>query len=400
MKKDYFYTAIAQMIVLVSFVLSYKMIAHLFGTRSFEVFSLVKRDITFFLAVVGLGLYTALIKFISFRENKVTLFRDSFLFGILLFLLLLISTFLMEYFYLIDTNYRSIIFPAFLTASGMYFHNLVYAYFRGMGKIKIVNMFDIVNKGFAPFFALLFSNNLENFFILHGMYQLINSLLVFMYINNFIIQVKYQEFLKNMTDLISFGIRRVGADLGLNVLLLLPLITSNSENIGKIAFSITLLTVTGYFYTPLGSILLPRISKIANGVDRRDGFSLIVLSMGLTISSSIVLMFLMISFRDSILEFFVSNVEDNMLYIAHYLMFAVAPYVIYIIGKNIIDAYYDKGINSINIFMSIVIYFILYYILQFKGTIIVDILPFLFSFYYLALSTNIYILLILLKSTK
>lgn len=399
MKKDYIFTLLTQAIVLISFLLTYKLIAIKYGDNGFSTFSFLKRDITFLIAFLGLGLYTALIKYISTeKKQSINLLKSSFIFSVLflfLFYVLMIivdikSSHLITY-YNIDVQ---IILPSFITLAGMYLHNIIYAYYRGMILIFKVNLYEILSKAIAPFISILFSNNLIDFFFIHGIYQIFIAVVTYMLINKNHLFISIHLFLLNIKKLISYGIRRIGSDLGLNILLILPIVMiSNNSTVGFIAFLITLLSVTGYFMSPLGNVLLPRVSNLLHQKKFKSTKELIIKINIITIITSLSLQSILYIFKYEILSFFIENISPDMLIAFNYMVLSILPFIVFIIGRNIIDSYYKQGINSINIISSIVIYIISYYSIEyFALTTEKSVLALLMSLIYLGISTGISIL--------
>jgi len=396
-KRDLIFSVLTQLIVLTMFLVSYKLIAYFYGKSSFEEYSLIKRDITFILSFLGLGLYTAIMRYSSFYKNKNIYVLISFqiififIFSIVIIVLFLFHdfkwfNFFFEKIFKIDNFY--LLLAAFVSLFGMYAHNNLYAYLRGISNHKFANGFDIYNKAFIPIISIIFSKNIIYFFFLHGLLQIINTSIITIYfLNKNGKSLSLRKIVLIIKKLIFYGVKRIGADVGINILLFLPIIFSSNLYAGKIAFAITLLTINGYFFTPLGGVILPKIVYIYKYENKKKLHDLIIKIIFFILFLSVLLMLFFIFSLDKILYLYIGKF-DNAFYINCFIiLFSIVPFVFYLVLKNIIDALSIKGINSFNIFLSIIIYLICIFIFENFQISNKESLAFVISIYFLGFLT-------------
>jgi O-antigen/teichoic acid export membrane protein len=369
-KKDYIYTTITQFIVLATLLLSYQLISAKFGEDIFYQFSIIKRDLIFIMAVLGLGLYTSLVKHTASSCEK---YYKSYLSSLYLFSCIYMFVFyifiyifdneILVFFNLQGLSFRYL-YPMLITFTGMMLHNVIYGYLRGRVLVKYVNFYDILSKAAAPIFSIIASSSLVDFFIIHGVYQILLSFVVFMISIKNNIFYGFKTHYINIKMLISFGFKRVASDLGINILLVAPLFLAN-DNIGITAFLLMIVSSIGYIFTPLGNVILPRISLAIKEGSYAKLYHLVrlILLYVLILSSSIVISF--IFFAEQFIPLFVQNISVQLLETSNYMLVSAIPYVLFLVSKNIIDSVTNKAINSYNIVFTIIIFLIGYKFLEF-----------------------------------
>ena len=398
MKKDLILSVVTQFVILLIFLLSYKLIAFFFGKTSFEVYSLIKRDITFILAFVGLGLYTAIIRYSSFyQKHNIYVLLSSYIIFLFTASFIACLIFLFHNFYYFHLFFEKIfkinnfylLLSMFLSLFGIYSHNILYAYLRGISKHNYANVYDVYNKAFIPIVAIFISKSVVTIFILQGTLQIINSFFFGLFLinkNQFLFSFKKLNL--TLKRILIYGLKRIGADIGLNILLFLPIIFASKTNAGKIAFSITLLTINGYFFTPLGNVILPRIVHLYKNKNYKALKVLTIQIIFFIFVLSLLLMGFFIIFLDKLLHIFINQVDYFFYINCLIILFSITPFVFYLVMKNIIDALWVKGINSINIILSIIMYLLLILIMNFIHFPNKESISFLISIFFLGILTT------------
>jgi O-antigen/teichoic acid export membrane protein len=376
MKKDFISTFLTQIIVLISGLAVFKLANIEFGSSGFSEFSLVKRNIAYLYTFIMLGLGVAVPRYIakevgtkSGNENNVffAAFFISFISlvvtGLIFFIFQKNITFLLFG----DKTYTKFLFPIFIMIAGLLLNGIVYSYYRGKMIFNYANFFQLINTGIVPLVAFLFSNNVEKVFLYTGLLMLTVNVIILLKI--FITQ-NFDFVLTKalMPELFLYGLQRIPADFGLASLLALPAIfsahTQGVEIAGYVAFSISLLSLSGQAVAPIGLIMLPKISHLIGEGNyvliRHYVIKLLIFSVGISILGTFVYQI----FASQILHLYLGKVDNNLLTISKSIMWGALFYPIYVTLRSVIDAYYKTAYNTVSIIGALLVYLIINFFYQ------------------------------------
>lgn len=175
-----------------------------------------------------------------------------------------------------------------------------------------------------------------------------------------------QSIKQSISILLSYGSQRLPADFGLASLIALPAIFSaHTDGIivaGYVAFSISLLNLSGQAVAPIGLIMLPKIGHLLGEknfimiryyVKRLFVFSALVAIVG-TLTYQL--------FTKEILQLYLGNANLDLIAISKNIMWAALFYPFYVTMRSVVDAYYARAYNTISILVSLTVFLILYLI--------------------------------------
>jgi len=374
MKKDFILTFLTQIIVLLSGLAVFKLAMTQFGDIGFSEFSIVKRNLTYLYTFILIGLGVAVPRYIA-KEigvksgNENTVFFSAFC--IMIFslvttaIILLIFQEKISFLLFGNQNYIRFLFPIFMSIVGLSLHTMAYSYYRGKMIFNYSNFLQIINMGFVPLSVFIFSENIEDVFLYTGLMMSGISLIVLTKI--FLSQSFEVSTVKIfIPKLFTYGLQRVPADLGLASLIALPAILSaHTEGIlvaGYVAFSISLLSLSGQAVAPIGLIMLPKISYLLGEknfvliqyyVKKLFIFSVLFAIIGTTIYQL---------FAEEILHLYLGKVELDLIDISKNIIWGALFYPFYVTMRSIVDAYYARAYNTISIVTALVIFLLIYLI--------------------------------------
>ena len=403
MKKDLIFTFFTQFIILVSSILSFKLANIHFGKIGFSEFSLIKRNLAYIYTMVFFGMGITLPRFISIeigkksgKENEIFIMSVFFL-SIIMLLVGIISIFFKKELSNVlfgNTSYSYFIFPMYFSLIGLIMHGLLYSYYRGKMFFQRANVLQLINIGVFPLIIISIVSNIEDFFIVNGIIiSLISFFLLIKILNSFNIKnFKFDKFL--MKTVLSYSIQRIPGDFALASLLTLPVIfVSHLNGVligGYVAFSISLLNISAQIIAPIGLIMLPKISRLLGEnkfnqikyyIKRLMLFSIIIAITGTTIYQI---------FAKEILNLYLKDIDFKLIEISKKIMWGVLFYPIYVGLRSIIDAYYKIAFNTISIFVSLIIFLLIFFI--FKNIYF----AFIFALFSLAIIT-LYLSILILR---
>ncbi len=366
---DYIFTFFTEFVVLLAGVLVYRFAAQTDDANSFSEYALSRRVISFIQPILILGLGVGLPRYISIaRAQNDRAMSDSYYISAIIlvfsFSLVLISALLLfpSFFSLLffgDTAYSSFIFPMTLMLAGLVFHSVVYSYYRGLIKMVHANLFQIINLGMVPLFVFYFENQIDRILLFTGLgWIIVASFFLLLSLSK--IKIQKSLIAKAMKDLARYGIQRVPGDLAIAGLFSLPAIfvahTSGVDQAGNLAFSISLLNMAGAVFGPICLILLPEASRLI--VEKKFDllFSQIRKISTLTIALTSLGLLLYLVFAPQILTLYLGQAPESLVLISRIVLISSIGYTIYISLRSVLDAYYIKAVNTINIVVALLFF--------------------------------------------
>ena len=397
MKKDFILTFLTQIIILISGLAVFKLAIMQFGDIGFSEFSIVKRNLAYLYTLIFLGLGVSVPRYIaneiginSGNENNV------FFAALIIVILSLITTGVLFFIFqektsfllFGDGNYIKFLLPVFVSIIGLSMHSIVYSYYRGKMLFHYSNLLQITNMGFIPLSVFIFSESIEEVFLYTGYMMSTFSLIVLLKVL-FLEDFNFNTSLNFIPKIFTYGIQRLPADFGLASLLALPVIfTAHTQGIieaGYVAFSLSLLGLSGQAVAPIGLIMLPKIShllgknnfiKIQYYVKKLFIFSVLIAVIGTTIYQL---------FAKEILYLYLGEVELDLINISKSVMWGALFYPFYVTMRSIIDAYYVQAYNTFSILISLMVFLFLFFLTDdiYNSLIIALTLLSLITFYFI-----------------
>jgi len=394
--KDIFLTYIAEFINLAGFFVIYKLIANSFGPEGVGEYSLIKKVFSFFLPITFLGLGVGITRCISIAKDKeeridyfkiglIMVFISTSIF--LVFINLFNESFAKIFFGGIE--YINLIFPFSIFLIGLVFHMLVYSYFRGRLFVKIFNIFQIINLAIVPIIILVFLKNItiENLIFLIGISTFIIAFIFSLYfIKEFFVPIRKRQFKNSFKELVYYSFPRIPGNFALAGILSFGSIVAvhfaTIEEVGYLSISQGLLQITSVMVAPLGLILLPKISNlISNGKQEiiKENLNFFI---GAIIQCSIFACFQLIIFSDIIIKYWLGSDFLPAVPILRIVFCSIVFYTFYVSMRSILDAVEFKPLNTINLFISLIIFIVLSFILLFLFNFFNPIISLTMSFSY------------------
>lgn len=366
MKKDFILTFITEFIVILCMLATYKMTDGFFGQKGFTDYSLARRVIAMLQPVFLVGMHITIPRQVAFylteskqKSSEIFLSAVIILFAVSLALMSVLVIFKKQFSQLLFDNisYAKFIFPIALMLAGMTIHSAVYGYFRGMRQMRKANLIQLLMMGIIPLLAISFAAGVAQSFIISGILWIIISIF-FLLVIIFKLQFSFSSVRKNIRDTFNHGAQRLPADLGIAALLSLPVLifTHAFGTIisGYLAFSISLLTMTGAALKPIGLIMLPHATTLI----AEKKYPLLHHQI-----KKMILYFLLLSaiviagyelLAPALLTAYLGTANAHLLYISQIVMLSAGGYMFYVFFRSIIDAAHHRSYNTVNILISLV----------------------------------------------
>jgi O-antigen/teichoic acid export membrane protein len=155
---------------------------------------------------------------------------------------------------------------------------------------------------------------------------------------------------KEITELLRYGIQRVPGDFILMALFTLPATivahVSGVQEAGFVAFGISVVSMIGAIFSPVGLVLLPKAtSMLAEGASEnlREHLRLIIRMTVVTAVTIILAVWLGIP---SLVRVFLGFNFEQVVPVVRILVLGALPYSFYLVVRNLVDAYHDYGVTA------------------------------------------------------
>lgn len=369
---DYVFTFLVEFLVLIAGVLVYKFAANLEGANDFSEYAISRRTISFILPLLILGNGVGVPRYIAFAHNKKKTQDTYFLAGLITTFSFAIPLLFVFYFFRAKFSYLffgnvsfDYLIPSLcIMILGLLLHGLNYGYFRGKVNMYLANAFQLLNFGIAPLIVFVFFDSVEEVIFYTGIFWLTISSIFTLYI---LITSKWdlQNLKSQIKELLVFGTQRVPGDFVLAAFLALPayfaahMVEDGLKTAGYVAFAMSFLNMAGAAFGPLSLILLPKASVIIKNKEfkllKHQIKKITVWTLGLTLLGFIILEV----FTNQIIHIYLGKESLELIYTIRVTFLASFGYTIYISLRSILDAYYVRAVNTINIIISFVIFIIL-----------------------------------------
>ena len=373
MKKQFLITYIVEGITLIIGFYVFKLVFIKFGENGFNEFTIGRRIIGVLQTISLLGFGVGLPRFISFTKSNDTQLITSYIYTsykIILFfcftLSLILFFFRNELSYLLfkSYDYQNLILPILIFNLGLTFHSIVYSTLRGLLKIETFNLLQFINLAFITISLVFLVNNIKNYFFSAGILYLLVSYIFFYLVirknfkkNNLTSKKYYNE----CKELKKYSIKRVPGDIAYSLVFYLPVLFSThiyDVNIAAfLSFSLSYLNLHAAIYSPIGIILLPKLSELLGQKHYKDFKKYVNLLLIFTIISAIILTIINFTILSNfVISKFFGKDYLKYIMITKIITLSILPFVFFIIFRNVFDAYYVSPVNAYNIIISIIIF--------------------------------------------
>lgn len=409
MKKDLQITFITELAIIFIGILIYRVVATRLGEVGFAEYALSRRSISFLIPLFVVGLGVGIPRFIAISNAEDKQKSDSYFLGALFFVGVEVSFVLVFCFsfrefcsniFFGNAEYARLVIPLAISVVGALVDGLCYSFFRGNTHMGKANILRFINMAIVPTIAISFGFSVESFLLITGLGLIVVSS-VFLLLILFTLKPNLRLIYQCTADLLKYGVQRVPGDFGLSAILALPAIISahyfGVKQGGGLAFSLSLLTMSGAIFGPIGLILLPKASSlISTGQMPKLRYYVIktIKIQGLLT----ILGFLFVEiFAKQIISFYLGNGYLYIVPVLRVTFVACIGYCFYVCMRSVIDAYYVKSYNTLNILISLIFFVICLSILTlFEVKIIL--IQILFTLTILLLGTlTLYRILIIIK---
>jgi O-antigen/teichoic acid export membrane protein len=365
MRRDYLTTFAAEAVVIVSYLLTFRLIAVWFTPSGFGEYALSRRALSLLAPLAVLTLDVAIARLLAYAVEQRSAGEGVYVSAALVLataavavtsaVLLLFRGPLAELLFG-SSAYASLIMPLPLLLAGTALHGIAYGTLRGRFKIQRANLLLILNQGLFPVAAVLAgAGSVPRILALMGAAWIVGSL-AFLPLRRLDVQAARDR----MGELLRFGVPRIPGDLLQLALFALPgILVAHATGIaagGIVAFGISALRMIGSALTPISFVLLPVASRLfARGaVDQLRGH--VVALLRATIVPLLLGTITIELLAAPIISVYLGKSYLSGTTLLRVVMAAALPWGLYVTLKSVVDARHFQAINARNTVIAFVVF--------------------------------------------
>lgn len=367
--REYLPTFATEFSVMLSQIMVYKLAALHLGKQGFSEYAVARRTVTMLYPILLMGLGVGLPRFLSYASvygsKRVPPYFGATLrcvLGVTSVFLLIVNLFSTRFAYLFFGNkdYSFLTLPMSALLAGLVSHGVVYAYFRGHLKMKFANILQFINLGVIPLIAFpFFGSNVRTFLLAIGSMTLLATFVVSVFTP--LDEIQRAKFVQ-VKELLTYGMPRVVGDFAITALFTLPVTilvhVRGVQEAGFVAFGITVLSMVGSAFSPISLILLPKASRMfAEGAHvglSRHVKRIIQATVLITLTLNVVL----VVFANGLINVYLGPRFPEVAIYLRLFAFGALPYAIYCVLRGLLDAFYVRPVNTINVLIALSIFLI------------------------------------------
>jgi O-antigen/teichoic acid export membrane protein len=275
--REYASTFLTEFAMMASQILLFKLAAHYLGKTGFSEYALARRTVSLLFPIPVLGLGVGLPRYIGFSNGRGNSERALRYYGGTLWCVggaalacvLVVNVLARPFAYLFfgDGAYWYLAFPLSLMTAGLCFHTVVCSYFRGHMAMNRANMLQFVNLALVPIVSFVaFGQSLARVLTAIGLISTLTASVGWLLTPiRAVAEVNWKE----TKELLRYGVQRVPGDFILVALFTFPATfvahLKGVQEAGFVAFGISVVSMVGAVFAPVGLVLLPKATFMFSG---------------------------------------------------------------------------------------------------------------------------------------
>jgi O-antigen/teichoic acid export membrane protein len=351
-------TFLTEFVVMASQILLFKLASHYFGKTGFSEYALARRTFSLLFPLPLLGMAVGLPRYIGVtngrgdrngasRYYKATMWCVA---GTALSCGMLVNLFSKPFAYIFfgDSAYRYLAFPLSLMILGQCLHTVICGYFRGHMMLNRANALQIINLAIVPIICFIaFEQSLVRVLDAIGLFTTLVAAVGIVLTSGWAV---VENNWKETKELFWYGIQRVPGDFILVALFTLPATfvahLKGIQEAGFVAFGISVVSIIGAVFAPVGLVLLPKATLMLAEGSRPELRHHLRMMLRITIGLSVIIVTLISIWMPNLIQLYLGAGYGQVVPIARVLILGALPYSVYLVLRNIVDAYHKFGVTA------------------------------------------------------
>lgn len=245
-----------------------------------------------------------------------------------------------------------------LALPGLVLHGVAYGYYRGRLQMLRANALQVLNLGVVPVLAVVVATESvpQALLFLAGGWNLVTTCFIVPPIMA-ALATRKPEIRFAGAELLRFGLPRVPGEFALAALFSLPTILAahfgGVEEAGYVGLGVSLLSMVGSMYAPLGQIVLPSVSAMAakgtTGSLRRDVRRLWIVC----VTTGAVMVGALFAGAGWLVTMYVGAAFIPAVPVVRLVLLAGVPHITYVVLRNVLDALEPRPLNARNLVVAL-----------------------------------------------
>ncbi|HEU4680967.1 MAG TPA: lipopolysaccharide biosynthesis protein [Gemmatimonadales bacterium] len=371
-RRDYVLTFAAEFAALGSSLLVLKLAAAYWGTTGFGEYMLVRRSLGFLYLPILCGMGLAVTRHVAMARARGERTEQSYFLGAVLVtaatsgaaaVLLNVLSRPLAVLIFSSGDYAMLVRALAVAVPGLAFHGVAYGMFRGRMAMLQANALQVVNLAVVP--AAVFSLPGLSVAQVTTLMGLVWSGVSVCAIGGVLQGAPHAVWKRDglaahARELLQYGVARIPGELALGALLALPVLlaahSSGVERAGFVGLGVSLLSMLGSLFAPLGQILLPAVSSMWVQDDHmalwRKIRTLALRCLGL----AVILVAVVEGLAPWGLVTFLGPEFGAAVPVVRTLCLALIPFVAYVVLRNVLDALHARPLNAKNLVLALGIF--------------------------------------------
>ena len=365
MKRDFATTFLTEGVVVVCYLLAFRLVAQQLGASGFGEYALARRTLAVLMPLGALSLDVAVARYVAYAVTEgsdrarryapagAALVTAA---AIVLTAVLLLLPGQMAQLFFGSASYADLIRPMSLLIFGGGLHGIAYGYLRGRSRIQRANVLVAIDQAFVPLLAIVLSGgSVARILLLMGAGWIVTALAFLA-----VAPMSFDGVPARMRELATFGVPRVPGDLLRLALFSLPgVIVAHVADIsvaGAVAFGVAAVGMLGTALSPIGFVMLPVAARMmASG-------ELVELRRRVTVITSLTAGVLVLGivfvelFAPQIVELYLGHGFESTADSLRVIAPAALPWGIYTALASIVDAHHVRPVNARNMAVAFAVF--------------------------------------------
>ncbi len=366
--KDIFLTTLTSVVVTLSVVIVTRLLAQGLGPEKFGAYSLARRMLSTIAPFSLLGMDVTITRYVALaqdRRGQDWYLLNGLLLGVVPGLLILIIGLIfrtpLTLLVFRDTAYTSLFIATLILVVGYSCYIVLYAFYRGSGRMSRANLWQIGVIGLGPVFiafSLADSGRVDVIIFLLAVLLFCSLIPLGIYTFRAIRHQTVLMLLPLTREMLEYGLPRVPAGLALaGILAIGPFLASyvgSLEDAGYLAAGQSVLLIVEGGIVAFGLVALPKVTQLAAAGQHdflRNSISDVIafiLHLGLFATLHILL------WADQAVFLLLGEQYGGAIPLMRIILLALIPYLAYVLLRSIVNAVEKKAINTLNLFISFV----------------------------------------------
>lgn len=341
------------------------------GARPLSEYLLLRRVLSWSVAVTLLGLETGLPRYVAHAAGSLEREEPAYLVAgflctiptaIAVAMIMIFNRAIFAYWLFGDLHESGLVIALALLLFGYSIHRCVYGYYRGLLDMTRANVQELANSAFLPLVVVLLLAHGQTVAFMMGLTGAVMALSAALFAWPALRRLRGAslELVARCRDLLRYGVPRVPGEFGAAAVTAIgPLLAVHFLRLARVSpllIGLNMLLVIGYAAGPLGVVLLSKVSMMLAHGEHEAVRARLRLVLAGVVELSVFACFQLAVFADVIVRAWVGPGFEDQMNVVRLVLLTVPPYLFFMVLRSTIDAVSVKPYNTANVMISLATY--------------------------------------------